>query len=136
MKKRAVQSLSDMHELETPKGLFDTIMARIEKERRIINARRAFVVAGVAFSCAVIAFIAVAQFVLNGFVESGFLQVGSLLLADGALLIDIWHNFAFALLETFPTMHAAVFLMNVFAVITTLHMIRASVTAMVVAKTA
>lgn len=98
---------------EAPGGLFDKVMLRVKKERRISALKRlAFYSGGLLFCAA--AFIPALDALKSGFIESGFAYFFALMFSDSSIAFVYWRSFAFAFLETLPAMSAGVILTLVF----------------------
>lgn len=101
---------------ELPSGLFERIMERIEKERRVSAQKRLFVFFATAcFSAAALVP------VFGGFratlAQSNFLRFAALFFSDFRFVVENWRDFGLILLEALPAVSAALLLCVVFALL-------------------
>lgn len=102
-----------------PVGLFEKIIKRIHREKRLRTVRRLAV-----FSVALVGSIAVImpafQAMRTAFSESGFAAFFSLIFSDSAAMLVHWQSFGLALLESLPAMSIIAFLAVIFVLLESL----------------
>lgn len=113
MKKKLDQLFKDISELEPPVNLSGFIFARIEKEK-IRKAKKQLIFSYFGLFGSLI--LAVSAGILFGqaFLQSEFWVMLSLVFSDMAVVAKNWDTFFLSLLETFPVVHATIFLVPVF----------------------
>ncbi|MFZ5363925.1 MAG: hypothetical protein ACOZAG_00355 [Patescibacteria group bacterium] len=119
-----IEKISENFNLvDPPPGLFDKIMCRIEKERKILTLRRRIIIFSIGLVGSAIAFIPALAYVRTGLVESGFSAFFSLIFSDTEIVLVYWKNFAQSLLETLPVAGLAVFLATIAVFLESLKML-------------
>jgi len=103
----------DFNLVEPPAGLFDKIMCRIEREKKIFTLRRRIIIFSIGLIGSAIAFVPAFTYVRYGFVESGFYSFFSLIFSDTEVVITYWESFIQSLLETLPVVGLAALLTTV-----------------------
>jgi len=123
MNKKLEKFSEDFNLVEPPAGLFDKIMCRIEKEKKILTLRRRIIIFSFGLIGSAVAFIPAFAYARSGFVESGFYSFFSLLFSDTEIVLVYWENFAQSLLETLPVLGLAVLLDTVAVFLESLKML-------------
>lgn len=123
MEKNLRKISEDFNLVEPPAGLFDKIMCRIEKERKILTLRRRIIIFSIGLVGSAIAFIPALAYVRTGLVESGFSAFFSLIFSDTEIVLVYWKNFVQSLLETLPVAGLAVFLATIAVFLESLKML-------------
>lgn len=101
--------------IEPPKGLFEKIMFRIRKEKKLLTIRRRIVLFSSIMVISIIAFVPAFKAVQKDIIDSGFWQFFSLLFSDFSIVAVYWQNFAMSLLETIPALSLAILFLVIFA---------------------
>jgi hypothetical protein len=94
--------------------LFEKIICRIQKEKRMLNLKRRLAFFSVGLLGSITAFIPTFHLVQHGLAESGFIKFFSLLFSDIRTVMSYWQNFVFALLESLPIVSIAALLATIF----------------------
>jgi len=82
--------------------LLEKIMLRIADEKRAMATSRRVAVFSLALILSFVGLIPALKAVYFGFVNSGFIQIFSLIFSDTAIVMSLWQNFTLSLLETLP----------------------------------
>jgi hypothetical protein len=98
---------------EPPGDLFNRVINRIQKERRLLILKRRMFIFSLSAVCSAIALIPAFKMVKTGFTESGFMQFFSLLFSDFKIVVAYGQNFILSLLETLPVMSLVILLVVV-----------------------
>jgi len=77
-------------------------MLRIADEKRAMATSRRVAVFSLALILSFVGLIPALKAVYFGFVNSGFIQIFSLIFSDTAIVMSLWQNFTLSLLETLP----------------------------------
>jgi hypothetical protein len=123
MDKKLEEISESFNLVEPPTGLFDKVMCRIEREKKILTLRRRIIIFSIGLIGSAVAFIPAFQYARSGFVESGFYSFFSLFFSDTEIVLAYWENFAQSLLETLPVLGLAVFLTTVAVFLESLKML-------------
>lgn len=99
---------------EPSQRLFETVMRRIELEKRRI-ARRRFAFFSFMLTVSMVGLIPAFQLVQSSFARSGSLELFSLIFSDFGTVSAYWRGFSLALIESLPVVSIAVFLAAIFA---------------------
>lgn len=113
MQKKIRQLFGQISEIDPPKDLADFVFSRIEKEKVRI-AKRQLILSYFGFASSIILAIYVGITFGQTFLQAEFWTMLSLVFSDLAI---VWSNldiFALSLLETFPVVHAILFLAPIF----------------------
>ena len=103
-------------------GLFENILERIDKERiRRVERRIVLICAGLAVSVGIL--IPVFEQMQAALVDSGFMQLASLVFSDSGIVFSEWRNFSIAVLESLPILNIVAFLAIIFVVVNLLRFI-------------
>lgn len=95
--------------IEPPTGLYERIIGRIYKERRLLTIRRRIFIFSAGFFGSLVAFLPVYRAVTTDLIQSGFFQFFSLIFSDFSIVAAHWQNFILALLEALPIMSLIMF---------------------------
>ncbi len=123
MDKKLEKFSENFNLVEPPAGLFDKIMYRIEKEKKILTLRRRIIIFSFGLIGSAVAFIPAFAHARSGFVESGFYSFFSLLFSDTEVVLTYWGNFLQSLLETLPVVGLAALLATVAVFLESLKML-------------
>ena len=105
-------------------GLFENILERIDKERiRRVERRIVLICAGLAVSVGIL--IPVFERMRTALVDSGFMQLASLVFSDSGIVFSEWRNFSIAVLESLPILNIVAFLSVIFVVLNLLRFVAA-----------
>jgi hypothetical protein len=96
--------------IEPPIGLFEKVMDRISKERRILIIKRRIIVFSIVFVGSLFAFFPTLKMVSVELSSSGFNQFFSLIFSDFTVVMRYWQSFTLTLLETLPVISLVLFL--------------------------
>ncbi len=116
MEERLKQMFENIKELDLPFGFESLLLARIEKEK-IGRAKRQLIFSYFGLGGSVL-FLTYA--ILNFgqlFLQSEFWNVSSLIFSDAVVVLKNWNIYIFSLLETFPTIYVAIFLLPIFTML-------------------
>jgi len=94
----------DFNPPEPPEDLFDKIMCRIDREKKMLTARRRIIIFSVGLIGSMIAFVPALGAVRADLAKSGFATFFSLIFSDTEIVLAYWQNFVQSLLETLPVM--------------------------------
>jgi hypothetical protein len=94
---------------EPPQGLFEKILKRIQKERRILFIRHVAIFSTMLFG-SLTALIPVSRMLISDFSSSGFFNFFSLIFYGFSSISSYWQSLALILLETLPATSIALFL--------------------------
>ncbi|MFH0740108.1 MAG: hypothetical protein V1819_03400 [bacterium] len=83
-------------------NLFNKIMLRIRAEERAMAVRRKVAMFSIITGLSFVGLIPAMRMAYSGFVESGFIQLFSLLITDTSTVMGFLGNFTMSLLETLP----------------------------------
>ena len=101
MNKNSDNLLGKLFEIEPPKGLKGAILARLEKERqKAVFRQKMFFQVGFAL-CGIGSLIALAVFG-KAILVSQFASLLALGFSDLEIVLTVWQDYAFSLLETLP----------------------------------
>lgn len=100
--------------LEPPEYLFDKIMNRIKRERQLLNLRKRLIIFSTGAAGSIMAFIPALNAVRANLAESGILHFISLVFSDFTIVVTLWKEFAFSILESLPIISIAIFLATIF----------------------
>lgn len=95
---------------EAPDGLFDKIMGRLQKERKILTLKRRLAIFSLGAILSALGLIPAYQTLQASLAESGFFQFFSLIFSDSQIISAYWQNFVLSLLESLPTLNLIIFL--------------------------
>lgn len=123
MRQNYEQLFTHLSPPEPPEGLFNKIMSRIRREQRLTIVKRRLVFLAVLLIGSMTALVPAWQTMRAGFIESGFINFVSLLFSDASAVLAYWQNFAWAVLESLPTMGMIMFLAAAFAFLESLKFI-------------
>lgn len=84
------------------KNLFEKIMLRIRAEEKAMAIKRKIAMFSIVTGFSFIGLIPAIKMAYSGFVESGFIQLFSLLITDTSTVMGFLGNFTLSLLETLP----------------------------------
>lgn len=97
-----------------PRGLGDTILARVDNEVRRASLIRLAIFVPLVFVSSVATVVSF-QYLMRETVQSGFSEYFSILFSDGGTVLLYWKEFMLALVEQAPVFGATLFLGAVFA---------------------
>ncbi|MFA5012959.1 MAG: hypothetical protein WC520_00125 [Candidatus Paceibacterota bacterium] len=100
--------------IEPPAYLLDKVIARIDREERLLALKRRVFAFFVAIAGLIPALVYAFGSARSMFVESGFSEYSSLIFSDTSVVLSYWQSFFLTLLETFPIMETAIFLGAIF----------------------
>lgn len=100
--------------IEPPIGLFEKIISRIHRERRILTIKRRIIIFSVGLVGSLAAFFPALKMVSAELSSSGFNQFFSLIFSDFTVVMRYWQSFVMTLLETLPVMSLMVLLAVIF----------------------
>lgn len=106
---QGLSSKNDFEENNLPQGLFEMILMQIRHER-LMRIKRQLVVIWLSLIITLGAAIPLFRSMEASFVESGSIQMISLIFSDFGIMMADWQNFCVAILESLPIMSIAVFL--------------------------
>lgn len=101
-------------EIEPPPELFEKIVSRIQKEKRLASARQKIFIFSAGLFWSLVAFIPSYQIVRAELMQSGFFQFFSLIFSDLSVVVVYWQSFAFTLMESLPIMSLLAFFLVLF----------------------
>jgi hypothetical protein len=113
MSKNLAQLFKNISEVNPPAKLAGFIFSRIEKEK-IRRAKRQLIFSYVGLGSSVLLAVFAGIFFGQTFLQSEFWTIFSLIFSDIVVVFKNWDTFFMSLLETFPVVHAAIFLVPVF----------------------
>jgi len=108
---------------EPPDYLFGNIMARIDKEQRLVSIRRRLVLYTITAGASLVGFIPALNLTRNDLLSSGFLQFASLIFSDFQIIATYSQNYFMSLIESFPTTSLLLCLAAVFFLLMSLKLI-------------
>jgi len=100
--------------IEPPIGLFEKIINRIQREKRLFTIRQRIFIFSAGLLGSLTAFLPVYQIVKAEFIQSGFFQFFSLIFSDFSVVIVYWQSFTLTLIESLPVMSLLAFLVVLF----------------------
>ncbi len=98
-----------LREEQAPQGLVRAICARIALARQQ-NARRKTLLLGIASIVFGISLVPAFQYAAGELYASGFYEYMSLIFSDSGLVLSVWRQFAFSLIESIPSLAILVLL--------------------------
>lgn len=104
-------------EIEPPAYLLNKIMSRIEREERILALKRRIFGFFIGLVGLMVFFFYSFKMVLETFSNVGFSKYFSLIFTDTNLVINYWQSFFATLLESFPAIETAFFLIIVLGIL-------------------
>ena len=114
MRKDYEKLFSNIYPPNPPIELFDKIMGRINAERRLRTLRRRVLLFSIGLTLSMLALIPSVKLVYSNSIQSGFIQLSSLLFSDSSVVAFYWSNFLMSLLETLPAASLAMVLAAMF----------------------
>ena len=121
MQKNHGEMFRNLAHVEPPRGLAESIVARIMRERRRgAQMRIFFLAASACVSCAV--FVPALQEAGREFSQSGFYQYFSLAFSDGSALFASWKEFSLLLAESLPLMGITLVLAALFVLLASIRL--------------
>lgn len=123
MDKYQEQLLAQFGSLEPREELFDLVIARIQKERTLLKAKRWIFVYSVCFVASLLALLPSFSWFKAGMANSEFVEFSSLLFSDFSSVMNYWQSFALTLIETVPFLSAIAFLSVVWVMLETLKLL-------------
>ena len=112
--KECVNMVKSCNNIEPPNGLYEKIINRIHKERRLLTIRKRIFIFSVGLLGSLTAFWPAYRAVKIEFLQSGFFQFASLVFSDFSIIAAHWQNFTLVLLEVLPIMSLIIFLAVLF----------------------
>lgn len=97
-------------EIEPPAYLLNKIMGRIEQEERLLVLKRRIFGFFIGLAGLIVFFFYSLRAVIETFTSTGFSKYFSLIFTDTAIVINYWQSFFATLLESFPAVETAIFL--------------------------
>jgi len=88
--------------IEFPDELFDKIIIKIQKEKKVKKIKRKMYFWSVIFALSLGAFAPTIIFIKNSLAHTGFVQYVSLLFSDTAIILSYWKSFGLSLLGSLP----------------------------------
>ncbi len=112
--KEYINMIKSRNNIEPPNGLYEKIITRIHKERRLLTIRNRIFIFSVGLLGSLAAFWPAYRAVKIEFLQSGFFQFVSLMFSDFSVVATHWQNFTLALLEALPIMSLIIFFVVLF----------------------
>jgi hypothetical protein len=100
----------DYKKIEPPVHLLQKIIARIEKEERLLVLKRRIFIFLTGLSGLTVALVYAFRLAQTTIINSGFSEYFSLIFSDPGVIAQYWQNFFLTLLESFPVAETALFL--------------------------
>jgi hypothetical protein len=97
-----------------PGGLFDSIVTGVRRERRTQVLKKRVILFSLGVIISLVALVPAFSFLREGMARSGTLYFLSLVFSDPGVVLGLWQEFIFSLLETLPIVSMAVFLAALF----------------------
>ncbi|MFA5961835.1 MAG: hypothetical protein WC848_04095 [Parcubacteria group bacterium] len=113
MEKKLTQLCKKICEMNPPVNLAGFVFSRIKKEKTR-RAKRQLVFSYVGLGSSLLLAMLAGIFFGQAFFQSEFWVMLSLAFSDVAVVLANWDTFLLSLLETFPVVHAIIFLVPVF----------------------
>lgn len=107
---KKIYKICNINEAVLPKNLLDTVINRVNQEKRLIAIKRRLLLYFLAFSSSTILFVFNFFWFKNQFNESGFFEYISLFYLDFNIVMTYWQDFALTLLEITPSLAIATIL--------------------------
>jgi hypothetical protein len=115
--KRIISMGKKYGNIEPPTHLLSKVIARIDKEERLLVLKRRVFVFFVGIIGLIPALVYAFRSVQSMLVDSGFSEYSSLVFSDTAIVLNYWQTFFLTLAESFPLMETAIFLGVIFVLL-------------------
>lgn len=106
---------SQIKPAEAPAGLFDKILNRIEREKKLVAIKRRIFILSFGILASFAAFIPAFASFKTGIAQSGFVEISSLAFSDMNVVLSHLGQFVLAVVESLPVLNAIFILAIIFS---------------------
>lgn len=134
MRKDLERAFTYLTPLKPPADLFEKIIGRIQKERRISNLKRRIIIFSAGLISSLTTFVPALKIAKTEVIDSDFWQFFSLVFSDFKEVTTYWQNFAMALLERLPVVGLGLLLVCFFVLVVILRLLFRDIKLLLITK--